>query len=365
MSLPTAVKKRQQELLDAQKAAEAASQPVEPVVDTPTVPDPVPVPTPTEVTPVPATPQPENPNSETFEARWKAAQGLLDKQSRELRALREESTTQKDSIKELLDSISATKTQTPEQPSTVISTPEIKLTEDEDEILGGVDGYMASAVRKLARNEFGNIASSLEQRIKTVEDALRSEFAGVKTQVENVAHKTEQQLLAEFNQKVAKRMKDESGVDCFDVAGSESFLTWLDQKIDRRTKIKYAEIYKFAVTETKDVDTVVDLMNEYLKDMGLATSVKPVVQDIQQVVSPVVLDDTIPDALKDQIAPARSSGAGTPGVTNSTPAISLDEVIRLGHIFKTHPTTANQQIYEDAKLKYYQNQQALDAAKKK
>jgi hypothetical protein len=113
------------------------------------------------------------------------------------------------------------------------------------------------------------------------------------------------------------------------------------------------------------VDTVVDLMNEYLKDMGLATSVKPVVQDIQQVVSPVVLDDTIPDALKDQIAPARSSGAGTPGVTNSTPAISLDEVIRLGHIFKTHPTTANQQIYEDAKLKYYQNQQALDAAKKK
>ncbi len=377
MAAPRKLLEKQQELKEAaEKVTETETSTTEPKVETPVVEPVITEPVkPAETVPVATQVTPEkpktddDPNSETYAQRWRTAQGILDRQKKDIKTYQEENSKLQQSVKELLDSIGSVqaKAATPEPTATPIVHQE-SFSDDEEEILGGIgaDSVMASAVRKLARQEFGAIASSIESRIKAVEDALRSEFAGVKTQVENVAQKSEQQLRAEFNQKVAGRLSN-----CFEIAESEEFSEWLNQKIDRRTKIKYSDIYGFAVKESMDVDTVIDLMKEFMNETGLYRESKPVatvqntVARATEPVSSVVANANIPEALRDQIAPPRTNVSDVPGDSQSYIPITLDEVIHLSEVYMKNRTPENEKAYNDAKVKYYQTQQAIEASKGK
>ena len=224
------------------------------------------------------------------------------------------------------------------------------LTDAEDDILGGRDGDLASAVRKLATAEFATVAGTLEARIKAVEDALTAAISGVQTKVDTVVQTEEQRKVSSFMTALTSRVKNAEQIH-----QSADFQDWLGKQFDGEyAKVPLWDVYGAALNN--DANVVASIQERYLKERTGAATPPPVAPAIPPA-SPL---DVVPEALRDQIAPDRSAAAGAPGETSTSAGadVTIDELVRYLEKVRTRGTwtdgtPATREKYEELKTKYY------------
>lgn len=312
---------------------------------------------------------PTAPSKPDYEQQWRTQNGLLKKKDEEINRLREEISQLQTTTNDLFGKVSEFLKQPPAQAEGQKNSPAPEqkpliavqaLTDEEDSILGGADSELASAVRKLATAEFATVFAELEARIKAIEDALTAKIAEVGTQVETVVKSEAEKREEAFLAKLAGLVPNYEAIH-----NSGDFVEWTKKNRERITGIAYNEIYAHHLTKTFDAEAIALIMNTYLEAKGLAAppaSSAPATQPSAASEKPGVAG--LPDALDDQIAPARSSGAGVPGAGKPEKPLTEADVARLAQKAMSARTPEATKAFEEARDTFYKQQAAVAAQRK-
>jgi hypothetical protein len=364
MSVPESLLKKQAALVNAASLSEVAPEPSgEP---TSTVDAPVPEPAPVAVvdpTPAPVpTPASTVTPTQTYEQQWRTAQGMLDAASRENRSLKDEVDKLTDRTKELLGALDTLMTAQKQTPSPVpVAEPPAPIFTDED---ATTLGDILTPIDRLIQERIASFGTPWKQDIATAIEAVKSELAQVATQVKGVAEKTAKSELSAFEQ----ALKD-ACPEYLSIHSDPNFAPWLASMTDERSGQSYIDLYNQAVTKTFNAKSAALFMKEYQQAFGIAPAASiPVAPPIpaQAPVSsspPVPPVPVIPEALRDQIAPARSSNAGDAGANAPVPRITLDDLSRAGIDLATRRrmpdgTFMTQDKFDALKKQYYNQEEA-------
>lgn len=299
-----------------------------------------------------------------YEQQYRTAQGIADRAGEEIKALRAELESRKGENQKLLDAVdrlvAATPAPIPEpekKPEPVAPLVTVQdLTDEEDDILGGKDGTLAHAVRKLVTADFAVVAGTLESRMRAVEEALTAAITGVQTKVDTVVQTEAQRKAASFMETLTGRVKNAEQIH-----HSADFQNWLGQQFDGEyARTPLWDVYAAALNQ--DANTVASIQKRYLKERTGGTTATAQTQPAAPAASPL---DAVPEALRDQIAPARSVSAGAPGETSATAGnagntgVTIEDVVKYAEKVRTRGTwidgmPATREKYEELKQQYYQ-----------
>ena len=299
-----------------------------------------------------------------YEQQYRTAQGIADRAGEEIKALRAELESRKGENQKLLDAVdrlvAATPAPIPEpekKPEPVAPLVTVQdLTDEEDDILGGKDGTLAHAVRKLVTADFAVVAGTLESRMRAVEEALTAAITGVQTKVDTVVQTEAQRKAASFMETLTGRVKNAEQIH-----HSADFQNWLGQQFDGEyARTPLWDVYAAALNQ--DANIVASIQERYLKERTGGTTATAQTQPAAPAASPL---DAVPEALRDQIAPARSVSAGAPGETSATAGnagntgVTIEDVVKYAEKVRTRGTwidgmPATQEKYEELKQQYYQ-----------
>lgn len=263
--------------------------------------------------------EPKKGDAAYWEQRFRVREGMIEKANEKI--AQQEAQLKK--LQESFDTIvlqQTAQTQTQATPEPIV--PVQELTEEEDTILGGIDGHMANAVRKLSSQVIASSAApaienriaSVEARVTAIEKALRDEIGGVRTQVETVVHSEEDRQKMAFITEVQKNCPNVP--NCVEVTHDPNFMPWLEQQTDDFSGQRYAEIYAAAVSNMGDIrgaKRVARLINEFQKAMGIPPVSAPAIKEtVQNNVVVQQQQEVAPNPLLEQISPDRGGANDIP-----------------------------------------------------
>lgn len=283
---------------------------------------------------------------ETYEAQYRSAQGIAEKAGKDLSVAQQENAKLRENSERLLESLDillaqkAAEVKPAPTPGVVpIPMPVVTdFTEDDKEVIGDLE----PSLRRLVRSEISVVMPSIL-------DVLRNEVVPVRNQVNEFVKTAAEQKKDKFYATLSSEISN-----YFEIHKNPNFAAWVKTK--SLGKHRYEDIYNDAVEKDFDAKTVIDIMNEFIT----ATQEKPVDKVIPPVApvtsvtpaAPVVT--TIPEALEEQIAPARGGGGEVPGSKPNVEPISLEEVVEIGNKSARNPQD------RELRAKYYEKRQQYD-----
>lgn len=323
-----------------------------PVVDSTTAPEPIvaePTPTPTPE-PTPAVDPKEEARKRTWEGikRKREQEAELESKAREVEAKNAEiarlqqmltdNMAKMDALMAQMQPGAQTPQDAPAQPPIV---PSFDLTEDEDDILGGKDGHLANAVRKLATEQFAGLTGTFESRIAALEKSIKDALSGVQTKVENVVQTQEERAKTEFMTRLTARVPNAVAIN-----DHPEFREWLGKQFDGTfSKTPLWDVYAKALNV--DADTVAAIQERFLDEYAAQTATPAAPAASTASATPQQANPLIPDALADQVALPRSSSAGMPGEKVVQP-ITMEELRKLQVAAQSKKTPEAYKAFEDA-----------------
>jgi hypothetical protein len=323
------------------------------IVEDPLVVEPVVEPTePTaEVTPV-APIVPEKP-AETYEAQYRAAQGIAKKAGEDLSAAQQENIKLRESVDKLMDSIDILLAKQKEvpipeaKPEPVIAMANAEeLTDDDKYVLGE---ETIPLYRKLIRSE-------IQSFIPEILNIVESKVSKFETRVDTVVRTTEEDRKRnKFNEELYGQIPNA------DVISREpEFAEWAKGREDVEGN-SYTGIYSKAAFTDFNAKPVINILKEYL-------ATKPVV--VIPIIEPEpVTIPNIPPELEEQIAPAKAVGSEVPGSKPKIEPITITEVADYGVFAARNPFNKEiQEKYANLRIRLFQyteSQKQLAAKGKK